>query len=359
MQHVAKVLILGADSVGKTLLLYRLKLNENVATLPSIGFNVEDINYKDKIIRMWDIGGGDKIKYLWKNYMDNCGCIIHVINISDKSRFDYYIECLNVMLDQSKNNRNTPIIIFGNKFNDKIEFEPEEILEKVNFPPEISPIIIKGNVKSGEGLTDILDYIYNNIEFDEEKIEEQEQPNLSEQENAEKNSKTETKPENKLVMLGLDGTGKTKILYLLKMGTKVLTIPTIGFNVETIENENKEKNTTIWDVGGNEKIRPLWGHYLKDIQGLIWVYDISKKETYEESQNELISILNSSDINNYTPLLIFANKSDLNKAGNNVEDFLYGIKDYLNNRPYFIKECNMDNLDSYKEGLDWICNNIN
>ena len=71
MQHVAKVLILGADSVGKTLLLYRLKLNENVATLPSIGFNVEDINYKDKIIRMWDIGGGDKIKYLWKNYMDN------------------------------------------------------------------------------------------------------------------------------------------------------------------------------------------------------------------------------------------------------------------------------------------------
>ena len=359
MQHVAKVLILGADAVGKTLLLYRLKLNENVATIPSIGFNVEDINYKDKIIRMWDIGGGVKIKYLWKNYMDNCKCIIHVINISDKSRFDYYIECLNVMLDQNKNHRDAPIIIFGNKFNDKIEFEPEEILEKVNFPPEISPIIIKGNVKSGEGLTDILDYIYNNIEFDEEKIEEQEESNLSEQENADKNSKTETKPKNKLVMLGLDDTGKTKILYLLKMGTKVLTIPTIGFNVETIENENKEKNTTIWDVGGSEKIRPLWVHYLKDIQGLIWVYDISKKETYEESQNELISILNSSDINNDIPLLIFANKSDLNKAGNNVEDFLYGIKDYLNNRPYFIKECNMDNLDSYKEGLDWICNNIN
>ncbi|MBQ3899785.1 MAG: hypothetical protein II741_08110, partial [Lachnospiraceae bacterium] len=96
----------------------------------------------------------DKIKYLWKNYMGGCGCIIHVINISDKSRFDYYIECLNVMLDQNKNHRDAPIIIFGNKFNDKIEFEPEEILEKVNFPPEISPIIIKGNVKSGEGLTD-------------------------------------------------------------------------------------------------------------------------------------------------------------------------------------------------------------
>jgi small GTP-binding protein len=120
-----------------------------------------------------------------------------------------------------------------------------------------------------------------------------------------------------------------------------------------------KKNIVLWDVGGNAKVRKLWVHYLKDKNGLIWVYDISKKETYQESQNELITLLNSPEISNDIPLLIFANKSDLNKAGNNVEDFLYGIKDYLNNRPYFIKECNMDNLDSYKEGLDWICNNIN
>ena len=62
MTQASEVLILGADGVGKTSLLYKLKLNENVKTIHTIGFNVEEINYKDKIIRMWDIGEDVKKK---------------------------------------------------------------------------------------------------------------------------------------------------------------------------------------------------------------------------------------------------------------------------------------------------------
>ena len=62
MIQVSKVLLLGAYGVGKTSLLYKLKLNEDVQTLHTIGFNVEEINYKDKIIRMWDIGEDVKKK---------------------------------------------------------------------------------------------------------------------------------------------------------------------------------------------------------------------------------------------------------------------------------------------------------
>ena len=354
MIQVAKVLILGADGVGKTSLLYKLKLDEDIKTLPTIGFNVEDINYKDKIIKMWDIGGGEKIKYLWKYYIAESKCLIYVLNLSNKERLDYYIECFNLMLDHHKNYRNIPIIIFGNKFNDKTEFEPEEMLEKVNFPPEISPYILKGNVKTGEGLSELLDYLYNNIEFNEEKKEEKVETGVVQ----ENNEKIETKEDFKIKMFGLENTGKTTILYLLKLGTKIITIPTIGFNCETIENENHEKNMTIWDVGGNEKIRPLWVHYLQNTNGLIWVYDISNKETYEESQNELKSILNNPDTKSNTPLLIIANKSDLNEQGNSIDDYINGIQDLLSNRPYFIKECNIDNLDSYKDGLDWLYNNM-
>ena len=36
-------------------------------------------------------------------------------------------------------------------------------------------------------------------------------------------------------MVGLDAAGKTTILYKLKLGEVVTTIPTIGFNVETVE----------------------------------------------------------------------------------------------------------------------------
>lgn len=52
----------------------------------------------------------------------------------------------------------------------------------------------------------------------------------------------------KVVMLGLDGAGKTTILYSLKLGEVLMTIPTIGFNVEQLN--YKTINFIVWDVGG-------------------------------------------------------------------------------------------------------------
>lgn len=51
----------------------------------------------------------------------------------------------------------------------------------------------------------------------------------------------------------------TAILYKLKLGQSVTTIPTVGFNVETVTYKNVKFN--VWDVGGQDKIRPLWRHY--------------------------------------------------------------------------------------------------
>ena len=63
----------------------------------------------------------------------------------------------------------------------------------------------------------------------------------------------------RLLMLGLDAAGKTTILYKLKLNQDVTTIPTVGFNVETVTYKNVKFN--VWDVGGQDKIRPLWRHY--------------------------------------------------------------------------------------------------
>lgn len=65
--------------------------------------------------------------------------------------------------------------------------------------------------------------------------------------------------EMRILMLGLDAAGKTTILYKLKLGQSVTTIPTVGFNVETVTYKNVKFN--VWDVGGQDKIRPLWRHY--------------------------------------------------------------------------------------------------
>lgn len=68
-------------------------------------------------------------------------------------------------------------------------------------------------------------------------------------------------------MLGLDAAGKTTILYKLKLNQDVTTIPTVGFNVETVTYKNVKFN--VWDVGGQDKIRPLWRHYFSGMETIL------------------------------------------------------------------------------------------
>jgi len=93
------------------------------------------------------------------------------------------------------------------------------------------------------------------------------------------------KTEMRILMVGLDAAGKTTILYKLKLGEVVTTIPTIGFNVETVEYKNL--SFTVWDVGGQDKIRPLWRHYYQGTNGLIYVVDSNDRDRSEDARLEL------------------------------------------------------------------------
>merc|ERR1711977_761697 len=115
----------------------------------------------------------------------------------------------------------------------------------------------------------------------------------------------------RILMVGLDAAGKTTILYKLKLGEIVTTIPTIGFNVETVEYKNI--SFTVWDVGGQDKIRPLWRHYYQNTQGLIFVVDSSDRERIQESHDELHKMLNEDELRDAI-VLVFANKQDLPNA---------------------------------------------
>ncbi len=74
------------------------------------------------------------------------------------------------------------------------------------------------------------------------------------------------KVEMRVVALGLNGAGKTTILFKMKLNEIVHAVPTIGFNVETVEYKNLK--LTLWDVGGLPKLRPLWKHYYTNTQGM-------------------------------------------------------------------------------------------
>ena len=102
----------------------------------------------------------------------------------------------------------------------------------------------------------------------------------------------------------------------MKLGEIVTTIPTIGFNVETVEYKNI--SFTVWDVGGQDKIRPLWRHYFQNTEGLIFVVDSNDRERIAEARDELNRMLAEDELREAV-LLVFANKQDLPHAMNPAE----------------------------------------
>ncbi|KAM3726169.1 ADP-ribosylation factor [Dirofilaria immitis] len=156
-------------------------------------------------------------------------------------------------------------------------------------------------------------------------------------------------------MVGLDAAGKTTILYKLKLGEIVTTIPTIGFNVETVEYKNI--SFTVWDVGGQDKIRPLWRHYFQNTQGLIFVVDSNDRERIEESRAELHKMLSEDELRDAT-LLVFANKQDLPNAMSAAEltDKL-GLHNLRSRQWYIQATCATQGHGLY-EGLDWLSNQL-
>ncbi|KAJ6858668.1 hypothetical protein NC652_041074 [Populus alba x Populus x berolinensis] len=114
--------------------------------------------------------------------------------------------------------------------------------------------------------------------------------------------------EMRVVMLGLDAAGKTTILYKLHIGEVLSTVPTIGFNVEKVQYKNVV--FTVWDVGGQEKLRPLWRHYFNNTDGLIYVVDSLDRERIGRAKAEFQTIVKDPFMLN-SIILVFANKQDM------------------------------------------------
>jgi len=163
------------------------------------------------------------------------------------------------------------------------------------------------------------------------------------------------KKESRILMVGLDAAGKTTILYKLKLGEIVTTIPTIGFNVETVEYKNI--SFTVWDVGGQDKIRPLWRHYFQNTQGLIFVVDSNDRERIGEAREELARMLQEDELRDAV-LLVFANKQDLPNAMSPTDITEKLGLNSLRQRTWYIQATCATNGEGLYEGLDWLANQL-
>ncbi|KAH9760185.1 ADP-ribosylation factor 3 [Citrus sinensis] len=178
--------------------------------------------------------------------------------------------------------------------------------------------------------------------------------------------------EARILVLGLDNAGKTTILYRLQMGEVVSTIPTIGFNVETVQYNNIKFQ--VWDLvvytlncsrvgfkvlerGGQTSIRPYWRCYFPNTEAVIYVVDSSDTDRIQTAKEEFHAILEEEELKGAVAL-IFANKQDLPGALDDaaVSEALELHK--IKNRQWAIfKTCAIKGEGLF-EGMDWLSNTL-
>ena len=95
-------------------------------------------------------------------------------------------------------------------------------------------------------------------------------------------------------------------------------LTTIGININTkdtkiiINGEEKEIKVKIWDTAGQEKFKSISTQYIKNCDGILLIYAINNKKTFENIENWLNEIENKKKKNNI-PLVLIGNKIDLEK----------------------------------------------
>ncbi|KAJ6731621.1 ADP-RIBOSYLATION FACTOR 1 [Salix purpurea] len=171
--------------------------------------------------------------------------------------------------------------------------------------------------------------------------------------------------EARILVLGLDNAGKTTILYRLQMGEVVSTIPTIGFNVETVQYNNIKFQ--VWDLGGQTSIRPYWRCYFPNTQAIIYVVDSSDTDRLMIAKDEFHAILEELKVfcvlNLYkwykeeelrgAIVLIFANKQDLPGALDDAAVTEALELHRIKNRQWAIFKTSAIKGEGLFEGLDW------
>ncbi|KXJ09747.1 ADP-ribosylation factor-like protein 3 [Exaiptasia diaphana] len=160
----------------------------------------------------------------------------------------------------------------------------------------------------------------------------------------------------KILLLGLDNSGKTTLLKNLATEDVQHVTPTQGFNIKSVQGTDGIK-LNVWDIGGQRRIRPYWRNYFDDIDVLIYVVDSSDHKRMEETGLELAELLEEEKLHG-VPVLIFANKQDLlnSKKADAISSDL-NLND-IRDRQWQIQGCSALNGEGVQDGILWIQKNM-
>ncbi|XP_052820557.1 ADP-ribosylation factor 1-like isoform X1 [Mya arenaria] len=155
-----RILLLGLDGSGKTTLLYRLKLGEVMTTLPTLGFNVETLSYKNITFITYDIGGGAKVRNVIPHHFESRDTVVIVIDGSDSERLDELNRDIIKPALDSEDLADSIFLFLVNKHDLPNCLSAEEVAAKLNLKAlKHSWHILAISADRGDGLTDSLDWL--------------------------------------------------------------------------------------------------------------------------------------------------------------------------------------------------------
>lgn len=163
------------------------------------------------------------------------------------------------------------------------------------------------------------------------------------------------KKEAKVLMLGLDSAGKTTILYQLKLGMTLETIPTMGFVHEKIS--HKKFTMNVWDIAGQDTLRPLWRQYYEGTNAIIFIIDSSDVNRIDLAKEELHNLLMEPKLED-SILAIVANKIDMEVLTHEQVEEKMEIEEYKKTRTIKCFPAIGISGQGLSEMLDWVGANI-
>jgi len=170
--------------------------------------------------------------------------------------------------------------------------------------------------------------------------------------------KKKKQKETKLIVTGLDSSGKTTILnnFLKKPKLENPPSPTMGIQIETTE--YKKHTWRIYELSGSERFRKQWNVYYEKTNGIIFIIDCNDKTRFDTAMGELQNLLTADELEN-VPVLIFANKMDISTAikVTEVTERVKNLK-YLEDRKWHVQQCCGYSGVGLPDGFDWLSNTL-
>ncbi|TNJ30236.1 ADP-Ribosylation Factor like protein 2b [Giardia muris] len=158
----------------------------------------------------------------------------------------------------------------------------------------------------------------------------------------------------RVLIVGLDCSGKTTIVGSLLERSLTEIAPTLGFNIDTWKPPGKDISVALWDVGGQQTIRTYWRNYFSATDALIWVIDSTDRRRVNICHTALKEILHAEKLQG-CPVLLLCNKQDVPSALTPEEiQSLLTLPSLCKNRLWRIFSCSAIQRTGIDEAFTWL-----